>query len=117
MNSPQPPNDRQRLQELLAIPERDRTDAQWDEIHELEISLAPGNRERGPDPNLRRAGQGPMQSGARPPNQGNHPRPNGGGGGNGGNAGGNGNANGGGGNGGQGKKPGRRFHRPKRPPQ
>src|SRR3954471_22263158 len=110
MNSPQPPNDRppndrQRLQELLAIPERDRTDAQWDEIHELEISLAPGNRERGPDPNLRRAGQGPMQSGARPPNQGGHPRPNGGGGNN---------ANGGGGNGGQGKKPGRRFHRPKR---
>lgn len=26
------------------MPERDRTDAQWDEIVELEIQLAPGNR-------------------------------------------------------------------------
>jgi hypothetical protein len=29
---------------LLSIPERDRTDPQWDEIVELEIQLAPGNR-------------------------------------------------------------------------
>ncbi|MCX7898162.1 MAG: hypothetical protein N2441_09860 [Rhodocyclaceae bacterium] len=35
---------RRRLRELLAIPERDRTDAEWDEINELEIQLAPGNR-------------------------------------------------------------------------
>jgi hypothetical protein len=35
---------RRRLRELLAIAERDRTDAQWDEINELEIQLAPGNR-------------------------------------------------------------------------
>lgn len=35
---------RRRLRELLAVPERDRTDAQWDEINELEIQLAPGNR-------------------------------------------------------------------------
>lgn len=35
---------RRRLRELLSIPERDRTDAQWDEINELEIQLAPGNR-------------------------------------------------------------------------
>jgi hypothetical protein len=42
---PQPSFDpRRRLRELLAIPERDRTDAQWDEIVELEIQLAPGNR-------------------------------------------------------------------------
>jgi hypothetical protein len=34
----------QRLQELLAIPERRRTDAQWDEINELEITLTPVNR-------------------------------------------------------------------------
>ena len=34
---------RTRLQELLRIPERDRTDEIWDEIHELEISIAPGN--------------------------------------------------------------------------
>lgn len=37
-----------RLRELLAIPERDRSDAVWDEIIELEISLAPGNRASGP---------------------------------------------------------------------
>lgn len=35
---------RRRLRELLAIPERDRSDEQWDEIIELEIQLAPGNR-------------------------------------------------------------------------
>lgn len=40
-----PQNDnRRRLRDLLAIPERDRTDEQWDEIIELEIQLAPGNR-------------------------------------------------------------------------
>lgn len=41
-SSPLPP--RRRLQELLAIPDSQRTDAEWDEIVELEISLAPGNR-------------------------------------------------------------------------
>lgn len=35
---------RRRIRELLAIPERDRTDAQWDELNELEIQTAPGNR-------------------------------------------------------------------------
>lgn len=35
---------RQRMQELLAIPDRQRTDEEWDELIELEISLAPGNR-------------------------------------------------------------------------
>ncbi len=40
-----PPNDnRRRLRDLLSIPERDRSDEQWDEIIELEIQLAPGNR-------------------------------------------------------------------------
>ncbi len=39
-----PPDIRRRLQQLLSIPERDRTDPQWDEIVELEIRLAPGNR-------------------------------------------------------------------------
>ena len=38
---------RRRLRELLSIPERDRSDAQWDEIIELEIQLAPGNRVAG----------------------------------------------------------------------
>jgi hypothetical protein len=44
MNS-QPTSPRRRLQELLAIPDNQRTEAQWDELNELEIRLAPGNRE------------------------------------------------------------------------
>ena len=44
------PSGKQRLRELLAIPERQRTDAEWDELNELEISLAQGNREGGPEP-------------------------------------------------------------------
>lgn len=43
-NEPQPQDPRRRLRELLAIPDHQRTDAIWDEIIELEISLAPGNR-------------------------------------------------------------------------
>lgn len=43
--APAPQQDsRRRLRELLSVPERDRTDEQWDEIIELEIQLAPGNR-------------------------------------------------------------------------
>lgn len=45
MNENPPQDPRRRLRELLSIPERDRTDPQWDEIIELEITLAPGNRE------------------------------------------------------------------------
>jgi hypothetical protein len=45
MNDLPPQDSRRRLRELLAIPERDRTDEQWDEIIEIEITLAPGNRE------------------------------------------------------------------------
>ncbi|MDR1368012.1 MAG: hypothetical protein LBJ76_04775 [Candidatus Accumulibacter sp.] len=37
---------RRRMRELLAIPERDRTDEEWDELNELEIRTAPGNREK-----------------------------------------------------------------------
>lgn len=44
MNDPKPVSPRHRMQELLAVPERERTDAQWDELHELEIMLAPVNR-------------------------------------------------------------------------
>lgn len=40
---------RRRLRELLSVPERDRSDEQWDEIIELEIQLAPGNRASGND--------------------------------------------------------------------
>lgn len=45
MNSPQPVSPRRRLQILQAIPDCQRTDEQWDELNELEIMLAPGNRE------------------------------------------------------------------------
>lgn len=44
MNTPPPASPRRRLQELLSIPDGQRSEAEWDELHELEISLAPGNR-------------------------------------------------------------------------
>lgn len=48
------------MQALLAVPESQRTEAEWDELHELEIMLAPGNRLGAPgDPGARRAGPGP----------------------------------------------------------
>lgn len=61
MNSPAPtqPTDlKRRLRELLSVPERDRTDEQWDEIVELEIQLAPGNRIAGPAGNSGGGGGG-----------------------------------------------------------
>jgi hypothetical protein len=42
--APRAQDPRRRLRELLAVPERERSDAAWDEIIELEIQLAPGNR-------------------------------------------------------------------------
>ena len=45
MNEQDPNSARARLQALRAIPERQRTDAEWDELNELEIRLAAGNRE------------------------------------------------------------------------
>lgn len=53
-NAPQPVSLRQRLQECLAVPERQRTDAQWEEINELEIKLASGNRQDAPPQHARR---------------------------------------------------------------
>ena len=88
MTNSQPMSPRLRLQELLAIPERQRTEAQWDEINELEIMLAPGNREGAPEQGVRRIGGGPP----------GHPRPGGGPGG-----------------GPRGKRPVKKFH--KRPPK
>ena len=38
MSEQEPISPRRRQQELLAIPERLRTDAQWDELNELEIT-------------------------------------------------------------------------------
>jgi hypothetical protein len=48
MNKPQSNNPRARLQALLAIPDRQRSDEEWDELNELEIMLAAGNRESNP---------------------------------------------------------------------
>ena len=45
---PQPAAPARRLRELLAVPERERSDAVWDEIISLEIQLAPGNRAPSP---------------------------------------------------------------------
>jgi hypothetical protein len=53
MNDPQQVSPRARLQQLLSIPERQRTDAQWDELNELEIMLAAGNREGAPHQGMR----------------------------------------------------------------
>ena len=43
---PVPPNIR--LQQLQAIPDKQRTDAEWDELNDLEIKLASVNREGAP---------------------------------------------------------------------
>ena len=72
---PAPPaNDpRRRLRELLAIPERDRTDPVWDEIISLEIETAPGNRAVSPQQEGGRqqesGGGGRQQQGRRPEQQ------------------------------------------------
>ena len=77
---PQSQDARRRLRQLLSIPERDRSDAVWDEIIALEITLAPGNRapapggEGGQQPGRRQEGRRPDQArrqqaptGAKPP--------------------------------------------------
>ena len=73
----QPASPRARLQQLLAVPERDRTDEQWDEINELEIMLASGNRNveaahQGRGTPLARQQQKPNQQGGQ--GQGQDPR-------------------------------------------
>ena len=61
MDKPEQPPPYYRLQELLAIPERQRTEAQWDEINELEIALTPVNRVAASDRNARRKTAPPDQ--------------------------------------------------------
>lgn len=68
------PDPRRRLRELLSIPESVRTDPQWDEIIELEVQLAPGNR-------IGQEGQGGQGGGKRPQGHPNNPSNNKGGGG------------------------------------
>ena len=94
MNEQQPPTPpRARLQVLLAIPERQRTDAEWDELNELEIVLASGNRQGAPDQNQNFRRNMPQSGGGRPNN----------------------NQGGGGQQQQRGQKPGRKFHQ--RPPR
>lgn len=66
---PQAPDPRRRLRELLAIPDRERTDAVWDEIIALEIELAPGNRATSPQGDAGRhqePGRRQQEQGRRP---------------------------------------------------
>ncbi len=56
---------RRRLKELLAVPEAQRTDPQWDEIIELEVQLAPGNRIGAPMPGSQPQQQQRKQQGGR----------------------------------------------------
>jgi len=83
MNGPELNSLRARLQALLAIPERQRTDAEWDELNELEIMLAAGNRPGAPGqsgrPNSTAPGDRPNPGGGprhgkRPPRK-FHQRP------------------------------------------
>jgi hypothetical protein len=92
MSESEPISPRARLQQLQAIPERQRTDAEWDELNELEIMLASGNRQGAPNPNVRNTP--PMSSGQQRQG-GNQPRP--------------------GGGPHRGQRPGRKFHQ--RPPK
>ncbi len=65
---PQSQDPHRRLRELLAIAERDRSDAVWDEIIGLEIQLAPGNRAVSPQAGAaRRPEPGRHQQSARRP--------------------------------------------------
>ena len=98
MDEPQSVPPRVRMQALRAIPDRERTDAEWDELNELEIMLAAGNRESAPDQGAHwnrpaPGSQGRPNGGQQRPNSG-PPRPN---------------------NGPPGRKQGKRFHQ--RPPK
>jgi hypothetical protein len=76
MNKPPQNPARARLRELLDIPDRDRTDEQWDELNELEISLAQGNRQGAPQPGQQRDNRQPMQPGQKPKGPPNLAQPN-----------------------------------------
>lgn len=57
---------------LLSIPDGERTDAEWDELNELEISLSPVNRVGAPEPvsagsaARRRPAKGPSPARSKP---------------------------------------------------
>ena len=76
MNDPEPIDPRRRIRELNAIPERDRTDEQWDELNELEIRTAPGNRESNGQQEKRQNSSGQARRPDRgPKNNNNNARP------------------------------------------
>lgn len=66
MEKTQPISPRRRMQELLAIPDNVRSDAEWDELNELEIQLAQGNRIGAPDPGGARRNPAQQQRKGRP---------------------------------------------------
>jgi hypothetical protein len=75
MNKPQTNNPRARLQQLLAIPDRQRTDEEWDELNELEIALAMGsNRDLNAGHSVRRDGNQPQQGQQNRPQHGKPPQ-------------------------------------------
>jgi hypothetical protein len=76
-----------RLKELMSIPDNQKTEAQWDELIELEIALAQGGRMGGGN-----GQKAPQQAG---PGNKNPNKPHGGG----------------GGGSGQPRKPARKFHK------
>lgn len=117
VNEQQPVSPRKRLQTLLAIPDSQRTEAQWDEINELEISLAPGNRIDAPLPRAlqpitahHKSGGGGGGGGPKSGGGGGGPKPGGGGGGRH-------KPPGGGGGGGKGKKPFRKSRNKQAKPE
>lgn len=115
--SPQPVSPRRRLQILLAIPDSQRTEEQWEEINELEISLAPGNRADGPGQPPQRFNDAPPSGNSRSggggnPRSGGHHRAGGHSGGGGAPGGG----NPGGGNPGGGMKNKKSFRKPRKKP-
>lgn len=82
MNAPQSLSPRERLRELLAIPDRLRTDAQWDEINELEITLASTMRidpQQQQQHQHQQQQQRPRRNGPGMPGQPGHVKPAGGG--------------------------------------
>lgn len=97
MDPTQPFSPRRRMQALLAIPDSQRTEAEWDELNELEIKLAPGNRDDNAGNREMSGSNNNNKGGGRNgPGPGSSPRPEGG-------------------PGGPRRKPARKFH--KRPPK
>jgi hypothetical protein len=73
MNKPQTSSPRARLQALQAIPERQRTEEEWDELNELEIMFAAGNRDTG-GRDRGMPGGGPERGNSAPPHDRGPPR-------------------------------------------